>query len=327
MNRSIPLVSVIIVNHNGKVFLKNCMSSLSAQSYPAIEMIFVDNGSSDGSIDYIRKEFPSARIIDIKKNSGFARGNNLGLKAANGELIATLNNDTEVSSRWLEELVSIMNSNESVGMCASKMLFMEKPGMIQSTGLCISKSGVSWDRGIYKIDKGQYESVEENFGPCAGAALYRKKMLDEIGFFDEDFYAYLEDTDLAFRARLAGWKCLYVPKAVVYHYHGGTGGFETDYAIYYSNRNVLWVAFKNFPLLMLISSLPWLIGRNIAVVPYYILKGHAWAILRAKADAIRGIPMILAKRSGGSVHARDIRRFVQTWAPMRPHPGKEGKAK
>ncbi|VVB88569.1 Glycosyltransferase AglI [uncultured archaeon] len=327
MNRLNPLVSVIIVNHNGKVFLKNCLSSLSAQSYPAFEIIFVDNGSSDGSTDYVRTEFPSARIIESKKNLGFAKGNNLGIKAAKGELIATLNNDTKVSSRWLEELVRIMNSNGSVGMCASKMMFLEKPGMIQSTGLCISRSGVSWDRGIYETDNGQYESVEERFGPCAGAGLFRKKMLDEIGLFDEDFYAYLEDTDMAFRAKLAGWKCMYVPKAVVYHYHGGTGGFETDYAIYYANRNVLWNPIKNFPLLMLISSLPWIIGRNIAVVPYYIIKGHGTAILRAKIDAIRGIPRILAERSHGRGHVRDIMRFVQTWAPMRPHPGKEGKVK
>jgi hypothetical protein len=170
----------------------------------------------------VRKEFPSVRIIESRKNLGFAKGNNIGIKEARGELIATLNNDTEVTPRWLEELVSAMASNEKVGMCASKMLFMKDHGMINSTGICLSRSGTCWDRGIFEPDTGQYGSMEEVFGPCAGAALYRKSMLEEIGLFDEDFHAYVEDTDLAFRGRLAGWKCLYVPNAVVYHVHAGT---------------------------------------------------------------------------------------------------------
>ncbi|MBU4223245.1 MAG: glycosyltransferase family 2 protein [Euryarchaeota archaeon] len=182
-----PPVSVIIVNFNGKHYLKNCLSSLSAQSYPATEVIFVDNGSSDGSIEYVRNEFQSVRIIESKKNLGFAKGNNLGIKEARGELIATLNNDTQVSPRWLEELVGAMNSDELVGICASKMLFMKDHGMINSTGICLSRSGTCWDRGIFEPDAGQYGSMEEVFGPCAGAALYQKSMLEETGLFDEYF--------------------------------------------------------------------------------------------------------------------------------------------
>jgi GT2 family glycosyltransferase len=327
MNKSIPLVSVIIVNYNGKIFLKNCLSSLFAQSYPAIEIIFVDNGSSDGSIDYVKKEFPSVKIIASKKNLGFAKGNNIGIKEAKGELIATLNNDTEVTSHWLYWLVKAINSKDKVGMCASKMLFMNKPEMINSTGICISRSGTCWDRGIFELDTGQYESMEEVFGPCAGAALYRKSMLSEIGLFDEDFHAYMEDTDLAFRGRLAGWKCLYVPKAIIYHVHGGTGGFESDYTIYFGNRNVLWNPIKNFPKLLLISSLPWIIGRNIAVIPYYILKGHTNAVIIAKVDAIKGIPKMLAKRSRCMVDENEIRRYVQTWANIRTPKHLRGKIK
>ncbi len=142
MNNSLPLVSVIIVNFNGKQYLKNCLSTLSAQSYPAIEVIFVDNGSSDGSAEYVRKEFPPIRTIESKKNLGFAKGNNLGIKEARGDLIATLNNDTEVTPGWLEELVKAMNLGEKVGMCASKMLFMKDHGMINSTGISLARSGV-----------------------------------------------------------------------------------------------------------------------------------------------------------------------------------------
>ena len=308
-----PLVSVIIVNYNGRTFLDKCFSSLLLQSYPDMEIIFVDNGSKDGSIEYIRKEFPSVEIIANNENFGFAKGNNIGIRIAKGELIATLNTDTEVTPHWLEELVNAMVSDENVGMCASKMLFMKDPELINSTGIVISRSGTCWDRGIFERDVGQYESMEEVLGPCAGAALYRMSMLQEIGLFDEDFVAYFEDTDLALRGRLAGWKCLYVPKAVVYHAFGGTAGFETDYTIYHGNRNMLWNAIKNFPDKFLISSLPWIIGRNIAVIPYYMAKGHVKAILRSKVDAIKGIPKMLAKRTHGPVNENEFRKFIKIW--------------
>lgn len=316
MNKYIPLVSIIIVNYNGRAFLEKCISSLLAQSYPNVEIILVDNASSDDSIDYIRKEFPSIKIIANKENIGFAKGNNIGIKAVNGELIATLNNDTEVSTQWLDELVKAITSDEKVGMCASKMLFMKNPDIINSTGICISRSGACWDRGMFERDQGQYESIEEVFAPCAGAAIYRKAMLNEIGLFDEDFHAYMEDADFAFRGRLAGWKCLYVPNAVVYHWHGGTGGYMSDYTIYYGNRNIIWNCIKNFPCSLLIISLPWIIGRNIAVIPYYISKGHGNAILWSKIDAIKGIPKILSKRTRCLVDENEIKKYVQTWADI-----------
>jgi GT2 family glycosyltransferase len=317
MNKYVPLVSIIIVNYNGRVFLEKCLSSLMKQTYPAIEIILVDNGSADDSIKFVKGEYPSIRIIANKENLGFARGNNVGIKESRGEMIATLNNDTEVTPEWVEELVKAMDSNKKVGMCASKMLFMKNPQMINSTGICISRSGACWDRGMSERDRGQYESLEEIFGPCAGAAMYRKSMLEEIGLFDEDFHAYMEDADLAFRGRLAGWKCLYVPRAVVYHVHGGTGGYVSNYTIYYGNRNIIWNCFKNFPTQILITSLPWIIGRNVAVIPYYILKGYGITILRSKVDAIKGIPKMLAKRTRYLAGENEIAGYVQTWSNIR----------
>ncbi len=317
MNKYVPLVSVIIVNYNGKAFLEKCLSSLMKQTYPAIEIILVDNGSADNSIWFVKGEYPSVRIIATKENLGFAKGNNVGIKESKGEMIATLNNDTEVTPEWVEELVKAMDSNKKVGMCASKMLFMKNPQMINSTGICISRSGACWDRGMSERDRGQYESLEEIFGPCAGAAMYRKSMLEEIGLFDEDFHAYMEDTDLAFRGRLAGWKCLYVPRAVVYHVHGGTGGYASNYTIYYGNRNIIWNCFKNFPAQLLITSLPWIIGRNVAVIPYYILKGYGITILRSKIDALKGIPKMLAKRTRCLKGEYETISYVQTWSNIR----------
>ena len=309
-----PLVSIIIVNYNGRVYLDACISSILAQTYPRIEIIFVDNGSSDNSVDYVKEKFSSVVIIACDENYGFAKGNNIGIRASKGDLIATLNNDTKVTSRWVEELVQGISVDKKVGMCASKMLFMKKPEIINSTGICISRSGACWDRGMFEQDRGQYDSCIDVFGPCAGAAIYRKTMLENIGLFDEDFCAYMEDVDLAFRGRLAGWKCLYVPNAVVYHFHGGTAGYVSDYTVYHGNRNIVWNTFKNFPTQFLITSLPWIICRNIAVIPYYIFKGHGSVILRSKIDAIKGMKGILAKRSPCLVGKEEITKYVHTWA-------------
>jgi GT2 family glycosyltransferase len=208
-----------------------------------------------------------------------------------------------------------MASDDAVGMCASKMLRMDDRTLIDSTGILVSRSGACWDRGAFEKDTGQFEAAEEVFGPCAGAALYRKSMLDQVGLFDDDFISYMEDTDLAFRGRLAGWKCLYVPKAVVYHVHGGTAGYVSDYTVYYGNRNIVWYPIKDFPLPLLLTSLPFMVGRSLGVIPYYMLKGHGVTILRAKADALAGIPKMLGKRRNG--RKNDINKFISTWADIK----------
>jgi GT2 family glycosyltransferase len=320
MNAAInePLVSVIVVNFNGRRYLDRCFTSLKAQTYGAYEVILVDNGSSDDSVEYAKKSFPWVRVIEAGENLGFARANNIGIRAAKGELLATLNNDTEATPGWLEALVGAMGSDARAGMCASKMLRMDDPAIIDSTGIMVSRSGACWDRGMFERDEGQYETMEEVFGPCAGAALYRKSALDDAGLFDEDFVSYMEDTDLAFRCRLEGWKCLYVPKAVVYHVHGGTAGYVSPYTVYYGNRNILWYPLKDFPLPLLLTSLPFMVGRSLAVIPYYVLKGHCTTILRAKLDALKGAPRMIGKRR----HAgrSDVGKFVRTWASIKKPP-------
>jgi GT2 family glycosyltransferase len=313
-----PPVSIVVVNYDRRALLEGCLASLSTQTYPSFETILVDNGSTDGSVELVRKRFPEVRIIQNGENLGFAKASNLGIEAAGGELIATLNNDATASPRWLEALVEALLSDDSIGMCASKMLFMRAPGIINSTGICISRSGACWDRGMFEPDRGQYGSRDEVFGPCAGAALYRKSMLDEAGLFDESFFAYMEDTDLAFRYRLRGWKCLYVPDAIVYHYHSGTAGYMSDLSVYYGNRNIVWNFVKNFPLKLLLTSLPWAIGRSLAVLPYYALKGHGRAALRAKVDALKGLAAAFSRRGGGKA---DVSPFIGTWARV-PRPGK-----
>lgn len=308
-----PLISVVIVNFNGLRFLKPCLSSLASQSYKNFEIILVDNHSSDGSAVYIREHFPDSTLIETGKNLGFAGGTNTGIRASRGDFILTLNNDTVTDPSFIENLARPMASDSRLGMCAAKMLFPD--GRINSTGVCISRSSAAWDRGIFEQDSGQYNSEEEVFGPCAGAALYRREMLDEIGLFDEDFFIYMEDVDLAFRARLAGWKCRYVPSARVTHCMGGTTGVNSDLSVFYGNRNLLWYAIKNFPVRTLLISLPWIIGRNCADIPYYMSRGKGRVILKAKASAIGGIARMMRKRKNTmrNVPEEEIRKWIRVW--------------
>ena len=312
------LISVIVLNYNGKGFLDGCLTSLASQTYSDFEVIVVDNGSRDGSPEYIEENYPWVRLAKNNENLGFAGGTNAGIRAAKGEFILTLNNDSRADSRFIEELIKPMADPE-VGVCAAKMLFPD--GRINSAGICISRSGAAWDRGMFEPDRGQYEFVEEVFGACAGAALYRREMLDEIGLFDEDFFLYLEDVDLAFRARLAGWKCLYVPGARVIHHHGGTAGVGSDLSVYYGNRNIVWYPIKDFPFRLLITSLPFIVARNLAVIPYYALRGQGGVILKSKLDALKGVVKMMGKRKDVVRRAdySQIKRFVEIWGGMKGH--------
>ena len=311
---SAPFISIVVVNYNGKKFLPDCFRSIFRQTYSRFETILVDNGSRDDSIEYTQQNFPEIKILSLSDNRGFAGGTNAGIRVAIGDFILTLNNDTILTDDFIEELIKPMVSDSSVGICASKMLFPD--GKINSTAICISRSGAAWDRGMGEPDNGQYNVPEEVFGACAGAALYRRSMLDEIGLFDEDFFLFMEDVDLSFRARLAGWKCIYVPTARVVHFHGGTAGFRSDFSIYFGNRNLIWYVIKDFPARTLLLSAPWIIGRNFADIPYYILKGQGMAIIRAKIDMIKGFRTMVRKRDSVKKILPEgmIEHWIQMWS-------------
>jgi GT2 family glycosyltransferase len=311
----VPLVSVVVVNFNGKHFLDRCLSALVRQTYTNFEVIVVDNASKDKSVEHLLTNYPWVKVVTNEKNLGFASGTNRGIIAAKGEFILTLNNDTQVERDFIEHLVEPM-SEEDNGMCASKMLLID--GRINSTGICISRSGAAWDRGIFEFDTGKYDKKTEVLGPSAGAALYRKAMLEEIGLFDEEFFIYMEDVDLAVRGRLAGWMCTYAPKARVYHHHGGTAGYKSDLSIYYGNRNVLWYIIKDFPLRLLLTFLPFIVGRNLAVIAYYALRGQGRLVLRSKIDALKGLPCMLKKRKQ-VVRVAPMDKFIYSWARMEMH--------
>lgn len=224
-----PHVCVIILNWNGLKWLKMCLPSVFNCDYSNFKVMVVDNGSGDGSVEWIKNKYPSVEVIQNKRNMGFAEGNNVGIRRAlaNKEIkyVITLNNDTEAEPSWLKELVGTAE-NEGVGMVASKMLFMGDHSKVNSAGMSVYTHGGGVDRGLGKDEKNNFNKQDQVFGPCAGAALYSKKMLQSIklnnDYFDSDYFAYFEDIDLAWRGRLAGFKCLYNPRAIVYHKMHGT---------------------------------------------------------------------------------------------------------
>jgi hypothetical protein len=243
--------SLIIVNWNGRDLLEDCLPSLENQTITAEEIIVVDNGSNDDSVEFLKISFPSVKVVTLDKNYGFAKANNIGIRLASGSRIALLNNDTVVDSQWLEELNHALDNHPEVGFCASKMLMYRDPNIIDSAGdmLGIARA---YKRGHRKQDGTEFNEPAFVFGACAGAALYRREMLADIGLFDETFVTNLEDVDLSFRAQLAGYKCIYVPTAVVYHKVGETKRrISWIDRLTHRNNRLMWL--KNAPGLLLLK--------------------------------------------------------------------------
>ena len=250
-----PAVSVVVVNLNRRDLLGRCLESLWKQAFTDFEVVVVDNGSSDGSLEFLRSlNEPRLQIVSLPINHGFAGGCNAGIRPARGRYIATLNNDAEAQPHWLRELVQGIESDAAVGMCASKILFHGDRTRIDKVGHLMYPDGLNHGRGSGESDHGQFERREEVLFPDAAAALYKREMLDVIGLFDELFFAYGDDADLGLRGRLAGWNCLYIPTAIVYHVHSATAGEFSPLKAFLIERNRIWVALKTFPLSLLIVS-------------------------------------------------------------------------
>ena len=247
-----PQISVIVVNLNGRAMLQVCLNSLWRQNYQNFEVVVVDNGSKDGSVEYLRSiSEERLRVVTLPHNRGFAGGCNEGIRVSRGSYIATLNNDAEAHPGWLDALLGAMDEESSRGMCASKILFAGDRRRIDKVGHLMYMDGLNHGRGSGEMDTGQFDCVEEVLFPDAAAAIYRRKMLDEVGLFDEEFFAYGDDADLGLRGRLAGWTCIYVPTAVVYHIHSATAGEFSALKAFLIERNRIWVALKVFPLPLL----------------------------------------------------------------------------
>jgi GT2 family glycosyltransferase len=298
-NRNLrPETSVIIVNMNGKHFLTACLESLMQQSYSDFEIILVDNGSIDGSVEFVKEHFPSTNIIAMGKNSGFGGGNNVGIKASKGKYIALLNNDTEVDRFWLEELIKAIQTDFKISMCASKLVFADNPSIIDSAGDELFGFGQTFTYRFYPVDHPSVNKPRRCFYACAGAALYRRDVLNEIGLFDDIYHPiYFEDCDLGFRAQLFGYECLYVPTALVRHKVSGTMKKDIRRYTYLYQRNVEYLLFINFPFRLYIRFLPHHILYQAGCFFLSIFHGCTMAYIKAKLEFLTTIGTALEKRS------------------------------
>jgi len=240
-----PLASIVIPNWNGIEHLPGCLDSLRTQTYRNTKVILVDNGSTDGSQALVTGQYPEVRLVPLERNLGLTGGNNIGFHAARGEILISLNNDTEAHPHFVEALVNALSEHPEAGMAAAKMLLFDRRDQIHSAGDGYGQDGIPFNRGVWQRDEGQFDEPGWIFGGCGGAVAYRRAMLDDVGTFDESFFMYCEDVDLNWRAQLAGWRCWYAPQAIVYHKLSATGGGPI--ASYYTGRNTLWVIAKNYP--------------------------------------------------------------------------------
>lgn len=266
-------VSVIIPNYNGIAFLDSVLNSLEGQTADDFEVILVDNGSSDGSCSFAAASYPWVHILELPENYGFCRAVNEGIKASRAPYVILLNNDTEVTENFVEEMLAAIMRHKKAFSCGARMVQYHDRDKLDDAGNYYCALGWSFARGRGR-DIHAYEKEEKIFAACAGAAIYRKKILDQIGLFDEEHFAYLEDVDIGYRARIYGYENWYAPKAVVYHVGSGTSGSRyNQFKTRYSSRNNVYLVYKNMPFLQILLNLPFLAaGFGIKIV-FFTAKG------------------------------------------------------
>jgi GT2 family glycosyltransferase len=307
-------VTVVIVNWNSGRYLGECLRHLENQTCPPTQVFLVDNASTDGSAK-IAGEFPSVTLIPSPVNLGFAAGNNLALRCCDTEFVALLNPDAYPEPDWLERLVAAARARPDVAAFGSRQTSLNRPGPLDGIGDTYHITGRVW-RERYLAPETPADLLPcEIFSPCAAAALYRRDALMKCGLFDEDYFCYVEDVDLGFRLRLAGHKSWYVPEAVVRHAGSvTTGGQQGDFAVYHGHRNLVWAFVKNMPSLLLWPLLPAHLLLNAGTLLWFALKGRSRVIVRAKADAIRGLPSAWRKRR--AIQARRVATVAEIWRAL-----------
>lgn len=254
-------VTIVIPNYNGKHFMEPCLSSLSEQTYKNFHILVVDNASSDGSIEYMEENYPDIELIKLQKNYGFSKAVNIGIQHSRTPYVILLNNDTTVDTRYVEEMVKAIEKSPKIFSVSSKMIQMYHPELIDSAGDLYTLSGWGVCRGCGR-PVSNYTKYDEIFTACAGAAIYRRSVFDEIGYFDENHFAYLEDIDIGYRARIYGYYNMYCPTALVYHVGSGTSGSKyNSFKVKLAARNNLYLNYKNMPALQLVLNfIPLAIG-------------------------------------------------------------------
>ena len=273
-------VSVIVINWNGKHLLEECLASVEEQDYANFNVVFVDNGSTDGSVKLVKNKFPKIDVIELMENTGFAKANNIGMHRAFEDeavkYVAILNNDAMVEKKWLSEAIKIALQDNQIGSVAPKIKKYYKRNVLDSTGNIFHLDGGGVSNHINTVDNGQFDDLGEIFGPSGCSSLYSRKMLEDIEnngeFFDNNFFAYFEDIDLNWRARLKGWKSYFAPNSIVYHKHSETTGLYSPTKAFYTNRNRYYIIVKDFPLFLIPKAI------------LNLFMGYVHAILSVRKD-------------------------------------------
>lgn len=312
------LVSIILVVWNSKAYLHKCLSLLARQTVKNVEVIIVDNGSSDNSVTGLEAPWPDLDLTveRLDSNLGFAIANNIGVRLARGKWIALLNADAFPEADWLEKLLLATEQNPQYSMFSSRQIQYNSPDRLDGAGDAYHISGLAW-RNYYNYPSGDYGlGQKEVFSPCAAAALYSREEFLKAGGFDEDYFSYFEDVDLGFRLRLGGAKCLYVPEAVVRHVGSASTGKRSDFSVYYGYRNMIWTFVKDMPSFYFWIFLPLHVITLLFFFVYLTARGQRSAISRAILDALRGMPQALSKRKliqrGIKIKPRDLLKVMST---------------
>jgi len=317
-------VSVVIPTWNGRELLDAALASLRGQSLPPDEVIVVDNGSTDGTVEHVRAQWPAVTVLALPENTGFAAATNRGIERASGEFVALVNNDVELHPDFLRELVTALSADPGAASAAAKMLRLDDRGVIDATGDTLRWSGVALQRGQGEADRGQYDAPGRVFSACAGAAMYRRSVFDEVGPFDEAFFAYLEDVDWGFRAQLLGRGCVYVPSAIAYHVGSASTrreGKPDPFFYGLPRRNNVWMVLKSYPAGALLRYAPLVVVNHAGLLYVAVRDGMARAHLAALWAAARGLPRVLLQRRaiqrGARVGRSELEPLITRGRPPR----------
>lgn len=313
LNDKMPETAVLVVNWNGKRLLKGCFDSLKRQTYKDFMAIMVDNNSSDDSVEFVNKDYAWVKVIRLTKNTGVAGGNNAGFEEAKKyksiKYVAMLNNDAIVDKEWLGNLVDVMKKDKKISGCCAKAVYLKNRRIIDTNGILIYGDGSAQGKDAFK-EASKIKDIEEVFGATGVAGLYRRDALEKAGFFDDIFFMYLEEVDLAWRLRYAGYKAFFVPSAIAYHAHSASSESFSPFKAYYTERNRIWLVFKNFTSLMMIKSVYYTLKRYIALARGASKKEGAagefvkknsvilmpWILIKAYFVGLIALPLFIPKR-------------------------------
>lgn len=316
--RSMCKVTVIIPNYNGKKYLKDCLDAMEKQSFPDFEVLLVDNGSDDGSQEYVEKEYPWVRLISLSENTGFCGAVNQGIQNSTGPFVILLNNDTIADRNFVEELVKAIEKRNRAFSCQAKLLEMRDQDKIDDAGNYYCALGWAFADGKGKPEA-EYNKEKKIFASCGGAVIYRRELLEKTGLFDEEHFAYLEDLDIGYRGRLLGYENWYCPKARVLHVGSGTTGSRYNlFKVRYSSRNNVYLIYKNMPLLQIVWNFPLLVLGFAIKMAFFTVKGFG---KEYGAGLKNGISISLKNREK-KFHAPSLKRYAMIQLELYKNLGK-----